>query len=215
MSKTKPPRETIFHTERDWGNLPPLPRKFYLQPTVAVARALLGRVLIHDQPLGLTAGLIVETEAYLADDPGCHAYRGRTPRNDPMFGEPGSIYVYQIYGVHYCLNLVTQPEGVPEAVLIRALEPLAGLELMRRRRGRTRLKDLCSGPAKLTEALGIDLTHNRGDATRPPLWVASDARRDGEVAAGRRIGLGSHQGAEAPLRFVLAASPFVSRRLRD
>ncbi len=196
----------------DWAALPVVPRNFYLRPTVEVAQALLGQALVHQQPEGLTVGLIVETEAYLVGDPGSHAWRGRTARNAPMFGPPGTIYVYRIYGVHWCVNLVTQPEGVPEAVLIRALEPVAGLELMRQRRGVDRLEELCGGPARLTEALGISEANNWGDATTPPLWVADTGQRVRKVGAGTRVGLPRGRGHEAVLRFGVAGSRFLSRR---
>ncbi len=191
----------------------PLPREFYLQPTVKVARDLLGQLLVHDSPEGRTAGVIVETEAYLVDDPGSHAHRGRTPRNEVMFAAPGTIYVYRIYGVHWCLNAVTQPEGVPEAVLLRALEPVTGIDLMRQRRGRKRLTDLCSGPGKLCQALGVTGAHNRGDLTSPPLYIArwSEAA---EHHVGRRIGLPPGQGDQAPLRFGVAGSPYLSKKIR-
>ena len=210
MRSDKP--EKAASEERNWGTLPPLPQSFYLQPTVEVARGLIGKALIHRERSGLTAGIIVEAEAYLVGDPGSHAWRRRTARNEPMYGAPGTSYVYQIYGMHFCLNVVCQAEGVPEAVLIRALEPEAGLELMARRRAGRRGKELCSGPAKLTQALGIRLRHSRQDLTRPPLWIA-DAGLTREVAAGRRIGLAPGRGAEAPLRFAVPSSPYLSRRL--
>lgn len=199
-------------SDTDWAALPVVPRDFYLRPTVEVAQALLGQALVHQQPEGLTAGLIVETEAYLLGDPGSHAWRGRTARNAPMFGPPATVYVYRIYGVHWCVNLVTQPEGVPEAVLIRALEPVAGLELMRRRRGTTALHALCSGPGKLAQALGITEANNWGDATSSPLWVADTGQRVREICAGARIGLPHGKGHDAVLRFGVAGSRFLSRR---
>ena len=213
MRTNKPPEPSYFPPDIDWAALAPLPREFYLQPTVKVARALLGTVLIHRTKAGLTAGRIVETEAYLVGDAGSHANRGRTRRNDPMFGTPGIFYVYLIYGVHYCMNVVTQPEGVPEAVLIRALEPLAGLELMRERRGRHAVKELCAGPAKLTAAVGVGLAQNRAEATRPPLWIAAGPPGRIQVAVGPRVGLSAHQNAAAPLRFGLAGSSFLSRKI--
>lgn len=192
--------------------LAPLPRDFYLQPTPEVARALLGCVLVHRTDEGTLAGRIVETEAYLAaGDAGCHAARGRTQRNDPMFGPPGTVYVYLIYGMHLCMNLVTAPEGVPEAVLLRAAEPLAGIEQMRRQRGRERRKDLCSGPAKLVEALGVSLEHNRGDITRGPLFVAPAPDPPGEIVVTTRIGLGVGCGEELMLRCLVADDAWVSR----
>lgn len=188
-----------------------LPRDFYLQPTLEVARGLLGRLLIHETADGPTGGLIVETEAYLAlDDPGCHAAIGRTPRNAVMFGSPGHVYVYRIHQV-VCMNLVTAPEGVPEAVLIRALEPTIGLDLMRLRRGVEKLKDFCSGPGKLCQALGVTLSDNGRDVTQPPLYVAESAA-PGRIVQTTRIGLREDRGADLPMRFYVADSPYVSRR---
>lgn len=198
-------------TVDDWA-LPPLPPEFYLQPTTEVARALLGCLLVHRTRAATMVGRVVETEAYLAEgDPGCHAARGRTARNEPMFGPPGTIYVYRIYGMHLCMNLVTQPEGTPEAVLLRAAEPLAGIEAMRRRRGRTALEELCSGPAKLVQAFGVGLEHNRGTITRGPLFVAAAPEPPGEVIVTTRVGLGAGCGEELMLRYLIADDPWVSR----
>lgn len=192
--------------------LRPLPPAFYLQPTTEVARSLLGCLLVHRAPEATMVGRLVEAEAYLAeDDLGSHAARRRTERNDPMFGPPGTVYVYQIYGMHLCMNLVTQPEGTPEAVLLRAAEPLAGIEEMRRRRGRHALKDLCSGPAKLVQAFGVGLEHNRGAITRGPLFVAAAPEPPGEVIVTTRIGLGAGCGEELMLRYLIADDPWVSR----
>lgn len=198
----------------------PLPHSFYLQPTPDVARALLGCLLIHESPEGATGGIIVETEAYLAvDDPGCHAAIGRTRRNEVMFGPPGHAYVYSIHQC-LCLNLVTAPEDVPEAVLLRALEPTLGLDLMRKRRGVEKLKDLCSGPGKLTRALGVTLADNGREVTAPPLYVQRTAgfpARSGlesprSIVQTTRVGLRPEKGADLPLRFYLAGSPYISRR---
>ncbi len=189
----------------------PLPREFYDRDTVTVARELLGRILVRNSGGGTTAGVIVETEGYLADDPGCHASGGRTERNSPMFAAPGTIYVYQIYGIHYCLNIVTQPAGVPEAILIRALEPVAGIQLMRQRRGQERLKELTSGPAKLTQALDIDLEFNRGDISQPPLYVQQGEQVTGAIVTTTRIGLSPERGADLPLRFCLKDSKYLSQ----
>lgn len=191
----------------------PLPPEFYLQPTEQVALDLLGCLLVHRTGAGPVVGRIVETEAYLSqDDPGCHAARGQTDRNAPMFEGPGTLYVYQIYGVHYCVNLVTQPEGVPEAVLVRAVEPLAGIELMRKRRGRTRLEELANGPAKLTQAFGIGPQHNRGNATRGVLCVAPGPEPVAEIWRAPRIGIASERGGDLPLRFLVANCRWTSRR---
>ena len=139
-------------------------REFFDRSVHEVARELIGCRLA----VGETAGVIVETEAYEASDPACHAYIGRTARNEVLFGPPGHAYVYLSYGIHSLLNFVTEPEGTASAVLIRALEPTEGIELMRERRGRNDLEGLCSGPGKLTEALGVDLSLNGADLLEPP-----------------------------------------------
>ena len=158
-----------------------LPRSFYDRDTLVVARDLLGCLLVHDAPGGRAAGRIVEVEAYHGEeDPACHAAAGRTPRTAPLYGHPGFGYVYLIYGMYHCFNVVTRGEGQPSAVLLRALEPVAGLDLMRarraaRRRGAGRLTDreLANGPGKLCDALGITLAHNRADLIRSSLRVES------------------------------------------
>ncbi len=189
----------------------PLPREFYDRDTARVAQELLGRILVHEHPAGVTAGVIVEAEAYLQGDPGCHAARGRTERNAPMFGPPGTIYVYLIYGMHHCLNIVTQPGGVGEAVLIRALEPVQGIALMQRRRRQKGTKELTTGPAKLTQAMGIDLRHNCDDITVPPLYVSDTPAQVRPMITTTRIGLSEARGAQLPLRYCLSDSEYLSR----
>jgi len=193
-----------------------LPRSFYLQPTLVVARRLLGKVLVHDGPQGRVAGRIVETEAYRGPaDRAAHSRGGhRSSRNEVMYGPPGHAYVYFIYGMHHCVNVVTQPRDVPEAVLLRALEPVAGTALMRARRG---LDDgpewrLCRGPGALCRACGIDRALNGADLVRGPLRIL-DAPEIPPSAVRRtpRIGV-AYAGPDAmrAWRFVVAASPAVS-----
>jgi DNA-3-methyladenine glycosylase len=179
----------------------------------AVARAVLGRVLVHDGPEGRVAGRVVEVEAYAgATDPASHAFRGPTARNRVMFGPPGHAYVYFTYGMHHCLNLVTGPAGRAAAVLVRALEPLEGLERMRARRGPVATERLTRGPGCVARALGLERRHDGLDLTRGPLWLSDrPARRGGRrVASGPRIGI--RVGVERPWRFWLAGHPCVSGR---
>ena len=186
-------------------------RAFFARPALVVARALLGCDLVHVTALGTTRGRIVETEAYAADDPGSHAFRGRTERNAPMFEDPGHAYVYFTYGMHFCFNVVTDEPGVASAVLVRAVEPLEGLELMQRRRGsRVRERDLARGPARLTQAFGIGRADNRADLLSPPLQIAAGAPcDDGDITRTPRIGLGRSQDGR-PWRFTLSDSRWVS-----
>jgi len=166
-----------------------LDREFYLRDTISAARAVLGKIIVHETGEGIISGRIVETEAYLHDDPACHASRGKTPRNSAMFGPPGHAYVYFTYGFHHCLNFVTQPQGVPEAILIRALEPLEGIEIMMRNRGKDRLEDLCSGPGKLTQALAIGRDLNGEDLLGDRLYVLDDQIDIGPVLFRPRLGI--------------------------
>ncbi len=187
-----------------------LPREFYSRDTVLVARELLGQVLVHHSPRGPAGGIIVETEAYLQGDPACHASRGMTPRNRVMFGPAGHAYIYFIYGMHYCFNIVTAAEGVGEAVLIRALEPLFGIELMQERRSRSDLRQLCRGPACLVQALGLDRSLNGVPVYEPPLLVYRGRRMaEGDIVVTTRIGI--KEGADLPLRFYLRGNRYVSR----
>ena len=183
-----------------------LPREFYDRPVLEVAPDLVGCVVSH----GDLSGVIVETEAYHQIEPACHAYVGLTPRTETLFGPPGRAYVYRSYGIHAMLNAVCEPEGVGAAVLIRALAPIAGVAEMRRRRGWEDVEDLCSGPGKLTQALGVQLSENGTDlaagsiriAPRPPDW------RDPPLLTGRRVGI--TRGLELPWRFCAAGSRHVS-----
>jgi DNA-3-methyladenine glycosylase len=155
--------------------------------------------------------VIVETEAYEAADPACHAYIGKTARNEVLFGPPGHAYVYLSYGIHSLLNFVTEPEGTASAVLIRALEPTDGIELMRERRGREEIDQLCSGPGKLTEALRVDLSLNGADLLAPPFELSEPAGEWAgvEVVTGPRIGI--TKAAELPWRYCVSGSRYVSR----
>jgi len=185
-----------------------LGRSFYGRPAAQVARDLLGKILVH----GRAAGRIVETEAYLGlDDLAAHASRGVTPRTRVLFGPPGYAYVYFIYGMYECLNLVAERDGKPGCVLIRALEPVAGIELMRRRRPAARLlEDLASGPGKLTIAMGISRRHNGADATTGSLTIREMPGGPAfEIAVTPRIGI--RHCADWPLRFLIAGNRFVSR----
>ncbi len=189
----------------------PLPRAFYARDPVVVARAVLGRLLVHDSPQGRVSGLIVEAEAYRgADDPASHAYRGRTARNAAMFGEPGHAYVYFTYGMHHCLNLVTGPAGKASAVLVRALEPVEGGELMRERRGTSATARLARGPGNVARALGITRAQDGLDLVGGALWLSDlPPRRGGHrIARGPRIGI--RVGLDRDWRCFLEGHPCVS-----
>jgi DNA-3-methyladenine glycosylase len=182
----------------------PLGKKFFNQPTIDLAKALLGKYLVY----GDLKGVIVETEAYLfRDDPGCHASRGLTRRNEPMFGPAGRAYVYLIYGMYHCLNIVSGKKGEGEAVLIRALEPVQGTELMQKRRKTKKIENLCNGPGKLTQAFGITCKHNKLSLTESDLRVYG-SRIKPEICSSTRIGLSA--GKELELRFFIKGNKFVS-----
>ncbi|HXZ98624.1 MAG TPA: DNA-3-methyladenine glycosylase [Candidatus Acidoferrum sp.] len=191
----------------------PLRRAFYERNTVRVAKELLDKVLVRR--LGATSleGLIVETEAYRGyDDAASHAYRGPTRRNEVMFGEPGHAYVYFTYGMHYCLNVTTEPAGQPGAVLIRAAQPIRGIGEMKKRRGTEHVKDLSNGPAKLTQAFYVTKALNGHDLTLgEKLYITEPAHPEPfSISAGTRIGI--RAGAEKPWRFSIRGNPFVSKR---
>jgi DNA-3-methyladenine glycosylase len=197
-----------------------LPRTFYARPTLDVARDLIGKVLVHDTAAGSAAGMIVEAEAYIGEtDPACHAAPGPTLRNAPLYGRPGIAYVYLNYGIHYLVNAVTEPEGSPAAVLIRALEPVEGEALMRRRRSRSNGRngraaasfqpwELCRGPGNLTRALAISLKQNRRDLTLSALRIEDWDLAAPPVTWSRRIGI--NVGVESEWRVHATGHPAVS-----
>jgi DNA-3-methyladenine glycosylase len=189
-----------------------LPRSFFTRPSAEVGPDLLGRILVRrlgDRTL-LTVR-IVEAEAYQEDDPASHSYRGRTSRTEVMFGPPGHAYVYFTYGMHHCINVVTGSTGEGSAVLLRAAEPLEGLEEMARRRGTNDPRALCSGPGRLCQALGIDRAENGVDLVRGrELWLLEGtAAPPSSISVGSRVGITS--GIERPWRFFVRGDRFVSR----
>lgn len=187
-----------------------LDAEFYDRPVLEVAEDLIGCVVSH----GDTSGVIVETEAYHYSEPASHAFGGLTPRTRTLFGPPGRAYMYLSYGIHACLNAVCEPAGVGAAVLIRALEPSWGLEEMRARRGVERVEDLCSGPGKLTQALGIELADNGVDLAKGPVFISERPAgwEHPDVSTDVRIGI--TKAAELPWRFVATGSRFLSRPVR-
>ena len=197
-----------------------LPRENYLAPTPQISRALLGHFLLRRTPEGICGGEIIETEAYLRDDPACHAYVRQTPRNATMWGEAGHAYVFKIYGAYHCVNPVCQSVGHAEAVLIRALRPRFGLEILRANRPMPRDLDLCSGPSKLCVAMKIDRALDGTDLcdASSELFIARNPDRDafcaqfGPNVVCTRIGL--TRGVELPLRFYLENEPNVSKRAK-
>jgi DNA-3-methyladenine glycosylase len=197
-----------------------LKRSFFARPTLAVARELVGMVLVHRTPEGSTAGRVVEVEAYIGeDDPACHAAPGPTVRNEPLYGPPGVAYVYLNYGLHFLMNVVTEAAGSPAAVLLRALEPLDGLDLMRQRRAaagapphRLIADAICQGPGNLTVAMGITLAHNRIDLDGPALWLEDRGLGAKDVVWTPRIGI--RVGTDRQWRAVDPHSQALTVRLR-
>ena len=188
-------------------------RSFYARPTAEVAQSLLGTILLHSTAEGLLAGVIVEVEAYLGqNDPAAHSSAGRTPRTRVIFGDPGHAYVYRIYGLHHCLNVVAEPDGAPGCVLIRALEPICGVEVMRLRRAAARrIEQIASGPAKLTQALGIGMEAYGSDLLGDTLSIRVPCNKPNvTIATTKRIGIRKAQ--ELDLRFFIADNKHVSRR---
>jgi DNA-3-methyladenine glycosylase len=199
----------------------PLPRAAVPESTVALARFLLGKLLVRDLDGALALGRIVETEAYLVGDPACHAFRGMTPRNRSLFKEAGHAYVYLCYGTSYLLNVSSERRGTGAGVLLRALEPVAGIDHMRRARKLVRgarqdgrLLDLARGPGRLTSAMQVDLRHDGIDLfAGGPLWIGSDGTTVDAIGESTRIGI--TKGADARLRYFVAGSAYLSgsRRL--
>lgn len=189
-----------------------LPRSFYEGDSREVARNLLGQVLVRESEEGIAAGIIVETEAYLGKrDDAAHSYKGATERVRVLFGEKGAAYIYLIYGVYHCLNIASGPAGEPECVLIRALEPVEGLELMARRRGTEKVRDLCRGPGRLCQALAIGRSLYGADVTKPgPLYIR-EGRRPEKILSTPRIGIDyAFHTKDEPWRYIVSGSPFVS-----
>lgn len=193
-----------------FNNAKALSRSFYGRYTPVVAFELIGKILVFKQKEAVLSARIVETEAYLGrQDPASHAYRGVTPRNRVMFGPPGMSYVYFTYGNHHCLNVVTEEDGTAGAVLIRALEPISGIEAMTKRRGQVKLEALTSGPGKLTQAFGITREHSGLDLTCEPFYIAEgDWEEPIPICVTKRIGIS--QAKELPFRFYWLGNKFVS-----
>ena len=213
MTRNAAPRARRFRSRSAMGE--PLPREFYDRDPALVSRELLGAVLECRTTHGVASGRIVETEAYMGPhDPACHAVAGNTPRTRSLFEAPGTSYVYLIYGVYWCFNAVTREKGFGSAVLVRALEPLSGEELMEKRRPRAKSRhELTNGPGKLCLALGIEGRHDGLMLDQPPLRILAGARvPDTEVRVSPRIGI--TRAADWPLRFFIAGNPFVSKTPR-
>nr|WP_199880796.1 DNA-3-methyladenine glycosylase [Bacillus massiliglaciei] len=190
----------------------PLPIDFYQKPTLELAKALLGCLLIKETPEGGASGFIVETEAYIGpEDRAAHSFMNRrTKRTEAMFSEAGTIYTYVMH-THTLVNVVSEGAGKPEAILIRAVEPYSGIHLMQERRGRTELRSLTSGPGKLTKALGITMADYGNNFTVPPLYIASGIQ-PGSISSGPRIGIqNSGEAKDYPWRFWITGNPFLSR----
>ncbi len=191
-----------------------MPRRFYARPSPVVARELLGRLLVRELEGERLVGRIVEAEAYQEEDPASHSYRGRTRRTEVMFGPPGRLYVYFTYGMHHCMNVVTGRDGEGSAVLLRAAEPVEGLESMRRLRGGVNDRLLCSGPARFTQAFAIGRAENGADLVESRSLFIARGRPlpESDVAVGTRIGITA--GTDRMWRYAQAGSPFVSRPVR-
>lgn len=193
-----------------------LNRSFYSTSALSAAPNLIGKVLVHRSDFGITSGIIVEAEAYVGSmDAAAHSYPYlRTARTEIQYGFGGFAYVYMIYGLHYCMNIVTGPVGEPEVVLIRALEPLSGIELMKRRRKTSQIRNLCSGPGKLCAAMGITKEHYGEDLCGDRLYLETGPVCDFEIETSKRIGIDyAGRAADYPWRFIMKDNQFVSGRL--
>lgn len=188
-----------------------LDRNFYLQSGLEVARALIGKKIFHNSPEGLTGGIIVETEAYMGSlDAAAHSYKGLTTRTQIQYGLGGFAYVYMIYGMYFCMNVVANVENVPDAVLIRALQPTDGINLMRKRRGKNNLRDLCSGPGKLAQAMGIDKNHYGVDLCGDEIFIETTNILP-DVTATKRINVDyAGDAANYLWRYIMTGSEFLS-----
>lgn len=185
-----------------------LPESFFNQNVEELANALLGCELVHETLEGVTAGLIVETESYHQTDEASHSYKYRSKRNEIMFGSPGHAYVYFTYGMHYCFNIVAEQEGIGAGVLIRALQPTKGIELMEKRRNRQNLHELCNGPAKLVQAMGISKADYGKPLYKGNLYLMRPKIKDFKIVFGPRIGIS--RAKEKPWRFWIENNPYVS-----
>lgn len=188
-----------------------LKREFYNRPTLKVAKDLLGKYLVVKKGRKILSGKIVETEAYIgSDDPACHAFKGMTPRNEVMFGPPGHAYIYFTYGMYHCLNLVTEKDGYPAAVLIRAVEPVQGTEFMMKKRGTKNLQNLTSGPGKLCQALCLDRSLSGADLCSGKIWLEDRGEKVKKIKPASRIGV--TEGKDKKWRFYIYNNEFVSKR---
>lgn len=190
-----------------------LPKSFLNKSTIEVAKALLGKKIIHKNPSGLLSGKIVETEAYLEKDPASHSFNGQTNRNSAMFGNAGEAYVYFTYGMHHCFNIVTNKKGIGEAVLIRALEPIEGIELMKQFRKTDEIEALCSGPARLVQAMQITKEYNGInliDKNSPIILSDGNNINEDNIIKTKRIGIST--GIDLPHRFYIKDNPFISMK---
>ncbi len=184
---------------------------FFCRDTALVAKELLGKIFVFENPEGFLQGRIVETEAYLGKgDPACHTSRGKTPKNSAMFGTAGRHYLYRSYGIHICYNVTTDEPDMPSAVLLRALEPLGSTEHICSRRPNVKLAKIASGPGNLCKAFGLNMSMNDTSALRPPLYYTDDGFRPKKIITTTRVGI--TQGVEMPLRFYIAGHPSVSRK---